>query len=183
MDVDRLHEVWFASVQATHHFLAPGDLEFFSRIVREEYLPNASFWVAVDENDDIAAFLGVTGNHLDSLFVQPNLFGQGIGRALIRHAFAPGAEVTLEVNEANTQARTFYAKLGFRETGRSELDGTGKPYPLIHMAGAAMQEIDPVVPSDSLASPGKSRIDTNLSGTSTTCILHHVCHMCTKSTY
>lgn len=141
-DVDRLHEVWFASVQATHHFLAPGDLEFFSRIVREEYLPNASFWVAVDENDDIVAFLGATGNQLDSLFVHPGSFGQGIGHALIRHAFPPGAEITLDVNEANTQARAFYAKLGFRETGRSELDGTGRPYPLIHMAGSPEQEIN-----------------------------------------
>lgn len=134
-DTERIHAVWLASVQATHHFLAPADLDFFSRLVREEYLPNASLLVAVDADDQPVAFLGATGSQLDSLFVHPGSFGQGIAGALIRHAFAPGVEITLEVNEANTQARAFYAKLGFRETGRSDLDGTGRPYPLIHMAG------------------------------------------------
>lgn len=134
-DTERLHAVWLASVQATHHFLAPADLEFFSRLVRDQYLPNASLLVAVDENDQPVAFLGATGNQLDALFVHPSSFGQGIARALTRQAFPPGFEITLEVNEANAQARAFYAHLGFRETGRSELDGTGKPYPLIQMAG------------------------------------------------
>lgn len=134
-DIDRLHALWLASVKATHHFLAPADLEFFSRLVRDEYLPKASLWVAVDDNDHPVAFLGTSGNQIDSLFVHPSSFGRGIARTLIRHAFPPGVEITLEVNEANAQARAFYAKLGFRETGRSELDGTGKPYPLIQMAG------------------------------------------------
>jgi putative acetyltransferase len=110
-DTERIHAVWLASVQATHHFLAPADLDFFSRLVREEYLPNASLLVAVDADDQPVAFLGATGNQLDSLFVHPGSFGQGIAGALIRHAFAPGVEITLEVNEANTQARAFYAKL------------------------------------------------------------------------
>lgn len=134
-DTERIHAVWLASVQATHHFLAPADLDFFSLLVRDEYLPKASLLVAVDADDQPVAFLGATANQLDSLFVHPSSFGQGIARALIRHAFSPGVEITLEVNEANTQARAFYAKLGFRETGRSDLDSTGRPYPLIHMAG------------------------------------------------
>ncbi|MBE0658426.1 MAG: acetyltransferase [Bryobacteraceae bacterium] len=134
-DTERLHAIWLASVKATHHFLAPADLEFFSRLVRDEYLPKASLWVAIDDNHQPVAFLGATGNQLDALFTHPSSFGRGIGRALIRHAFPPGVEITLEVNEANTQARAFYAKLGLREIGRSELDGTGKPYPLIQMAG------------------------------------------------
>jgi putative acetyltransferase len=37
------------------------------------------------------------------------------------------------VNEANTQARAFYQRMGFAECGRSESDSSGMPYPLIHM--------------------------------------------------
>ncbi|WP_245365471.1 GNAT family N-acetyltransferase [Chryseobacterium scophthalmum] len=37
-------------------------------------------------------------------------------------------------NEENPQAIDFYEKMGFRKTGRSQKDGSGKDYPLIHMS-------------------------------------------------
>lgn len=39
----------------------------------------------------------------------------------------------LDVNEQNEQAVGFYLHMGFEVAGRSELDGTGKPYPLLHL--------------------------------------------------
>ena len=39
----------------------------------------------------------------------------------------------VDVNEQNYQAVGFYEKLGFRKAGRSEKDGSGKDYPIIHM--------------------------------------------------
>lgn len=44
-----------------------------------------------------------------------------------------GDKLTVDVNEQNAGAHAFYKKYGFVQTGRSELDGAGKPYPLIHM--------------------------------------------------
>lgn len=35
--------------------------------------------------------------------------------------------------EQNSQALGFYQHIGFSIIGRSELDGQGKPYPLLHM--------------------------------------------------
>jgi putative acetyltransferase len=37
------------------------------------------------------------------------------------------------VNEQNPQAVGFYEHIGFLITGRSTLDGQGKPFPLLHM--------------------------------------------------
>jgi putative acetyltransferase len=37
------------------------------------------------------------------------------------------------VNEQNTAAVAFYKACGFVVEGRSELDETGRPYPLLHM--------------------------------------------------
>jgi putative acetyltransferase len=37
------------------------------------------------------------------------------------------------VNEQNDQALVYYLRMGFEVVGRSELDGTDKPYPLLHM--------------------------------------------------
>jgi len=39
----------------------------------------------------------------------------------------------LGVNEQNEQAVGVYLRLGFKIVGRSPLDGTGKPYPILHM--------------------------------------------------
>ncbi|WP_311769057.1 GNAT family protein [Novispirillum itersonii] len=37
------------------------------------------------------------------------------------------------MNEDNPQAVAFYRHMGFTVTGRSEVDGSGKPFPLLHM--------------------------------------------------
>jgi Acetyltransferases len=39
----------------------------------------------------------------------------------------------VDVNEQNEQAIGFYKYLGFEIIGRSELDGVGKNYPILHM--------------------------------------------------
>ncbi|MNN83835.1 putative N-acetyltransferase YjaB [compost metagenome] len=39
----------------------------------------------------------------------------------------------LDVNEQNAQALGFYLHQGFEVVGRSETDGMGQPYPLLHM--------------------------------------------------
>lgn len=38
------------------------------------------------------------------------------------------------MNEQNPQAVGFYLHYGFVQTGRSPLDGEGRPFPLLHMA-------------------------------------------------
>jgi putative acetyltransferase len=38
------------------------------------------------------------------------------------------------VNEQNPEAVGFYLHYGFAQTGRSPLDGEGRPFPLLHMS-------------------------------------------------
>ncbi len=125
--------IWLAAVQATHHFLSEADVEFFSNMVRNDYLPHGRFWVVVDASDRPVAFMGMTGPMIDALFVAPDQHGKGIGRLLVEHARGLEDGLAVDVNEQNEGARAFYQRMGFREVGRSELDGTGRPYPLIHM--------------------------------------------------
>lgn len=42
----------------------------------------------------------------------------------------------VDVNEENPEAIGFYEHFGFKLIGRSELDGSGKPYPILHMERA-----------------------------------------------
>lgn len=104
-----------------------------SAIVRDIYMPATTFLLAVDDRDSPVGLLGGEGGAIDALFVDPDWFGKGVGRALLEQALTRAATIRLDVNEANTQARDFYRRMGFVEIGRSEKDGAGMPYPLIHM--------------------------------------------------
>lgn len=42
--------------------------------------------------------------------------------------------LSVDVNEQNPQAVGFYLHYGFVQTGRSPLDGEGRPFPLLHMS-------------------------------------------------
>ena len=59
---------------------------------------------------------------LDGLFVEPDLWGLGIGRALVADALAIARQsgATAIETVANPRAEGFYTKLGFAFTGRTQ---------------------------------------------------------------
>jgi len=69
----------------------------------------------------IAGFAAVIAGELDGLFVEPDLWGQGIGTALIEaaahEARIQGLSLTVT---ANPTARLFYEKCGFALEGERE---------------------------------------------------------------
>ncbi|MDH7784465.1 putative acetyltransferase [Ochrobactrum sp. 19YEA23] len=130
-DAPALTKIWRASVLATHDFLSREDFNELEKLVGEQYLPNVE--VDVIENDGKpVGFMGMTENNIDSLFISPDQRGKGIGKYMIAHAKQRGA-LTVDVNEQNTQGVGFYRHMGFVETGRSETDDQGRPYPLLHL--------------------------------------------------
>ena len=98
------------------------------------FLPEAPLWVAVNERDRPVGFMLLSGQHMDALFIDPDVRGCGVGRMLVKHALSMAPELTTNVNEQNEQAVGFYKKVGFKVTGRSEVDDLGKPYPLLNLA-------------------------------------------------
>jgi putative acetyltransferase len=132
-DGERVIDIWRRAVDATHDFLSPDDRLAIDAMVCD-FLPQAPLWLAVDANDRPLAFMLVDGGHMEALFVDPACRGTGVGAALVRHALALHPGMTTDVNEQNAQAIGFYERMGFVRTGRSPLDGQGRPYPLIHLA-------------------------------------------------
>lgn len=131
-DGPRAVDIWRQAVDATHHFLQPEDRAALDALV-SSFLPQAPLWLAVDAQDHPLAFMLIDNGHMEALFVDPAARGQGLGAELVRHGLSLHAEMSTDVNEQNAQAVGFYEKMGFRRTGRSAVDGQGRPYPLIHL--------------------------------------------------
>lgn len=136
-DAARVVEIWNRAVDATHDFLTPQDRAAIGAEV-EGFLPAAPLVLAVDADDRPLGFMLVDGSHMEALFIDPDSRGQGVGRALVAYALASQPELTTDVNEQNAQAVGFYERMGFAATGRSDLDGQGRPYPLIHLRRRAV---------------------------------------------
>lgn len=128
----KLIAIWCRSVDATHGFLLKAYRAELEELV-SSFLPEAPLWVAVTEKDEPVAFMLLTGEHMDALFVDPAVRGCGVGKLLIKHALSLAPRLTTNVNEQNEQAVGFYKKMGFKVTGRSETDDLGKPYPLLNL--------------------------------------------------
>lgn len=130
----RLLAIWESSVRATHHFLRDGDVEVFKNIIQEnDVFSLVTITAATDENKNIAGFMGISGDNIEMLFIDAAERGKGLGKLLIQHAINNCNVTKVDVNEQNIQAVDFYKHFGFKTVSRSELDGTGKPYPILHM--------------------------------------------------
>lgn len=129
----RLVGIWRTAVDATHDFLANADRDAIERRLADTYFPQVTLTVAEFDGHP-AGFAGTAGEDLAMLFVDAGARGRGIGGALLAHVIAEQGVRTVDVNEQNQKAVGFYARKGFVVTGRSEMDGEGRPYPLLHLA-------------------------------------------------
>lgn len=125
-------ELWELSVRATHHFLPEDYLQVIKKML-PGILPLADIFIYQDKTNGIKGFLGVAEKKIEMLFIHPQSRGEGIGKLLCQFAIRELQADEVDVNEQNKGAIGFYKHLGFVETGRSETDGLGKPFPLIHM--------------------------------------------------
>ncbi|WP_164074298.1 acetyltransferase [Stenotrophomonas maltophilia] len=131
-DGDAVVDLWRRAVDATHDFLSAEDRRAIDTEV-VGFLPQAPLLLAVDAEDRPLGFMLLDGSHMEALFIDPEVHGQGIGRQLVEHALAQHSTLTTDVNAQNAQALGFYLRMGFVETGRSKVDSQGRPYPLIHL--------------------------------------------------
>lgn len=135
-DLPGLVAVWRNAVEGSHDFVARADLaEIESRLLRE-YLPSVEITVATIDGVPVG-FSGIVGDDVAMLFVAADHQGSGVGSALLAHARTGRTRLTLDVNEPNEPAVAFYRRQGFRVVGRSERDGEGRPYPLLHLERSA----------------------------------------------
>ena len=95
---EELVAIWCRSVDATHDFLSAEYRAELEELVRS-FLPEAPLWVAVNERDQPVGFMLLSGQHMDALFIDPDVRGCGVGRMLVEHALSMAPELTTNVNE------------------------------------------------------------------------------------
>ncbi|NEY27907.1 acetyltransferase [Escherichia coli] len=130
---ERLVNIWEASVRDTHFFLTESDITELRPLLLNSYLPNLPVFMARDETGAIHGFIGVDENRIEMLFIDAASRGKGVGKQLFAYAIEKLHANEVDVNEQNPQGVGFYKHMGFVQTGRSEVDGQGKPFPLLHM--------------------------------------------------
>ena len=132
-DYPELARIWEASVRATHDFLPESYIVLLKELVLTRYLDSVMLVCTKDSSQRITGFAGVAAGKVEMLFIDPLHRGQGLGRQLLRYAIDCMNADELDVNEQNPQALGFYLKQGFEVIGRTEHDGLGQPYPLLHL--------------------------------------------------
>ena len=133
-DFDELTDVWEASVRATHDFLPDSYIQLLRQLVKDQYLDAVMLICCKDPvSKRISGFAGVAAGKVEMLFIHSHFRGQGIGKCLLKFAIDELNAQALDVNQQNPQAIGFYLKQGFEVVGRSEKDGMGQPYPLLHL--------------------------------------------------
>lgn len=86
----------------------------------EGQIANGQVFVA-EVAGEVAGFAAVVGGELDGLFVEPDLWGHGIGRALVDLATHEARKRGLALKViANPRARRFYESCGFTVEGEEQ---------------------------------------------------------------
>ena len=130
-DYPRLIEIWESAVLSTHDFLKEEDFLYY-----KEQLPVYFQYVNLfgfEQEGILIGFMGIAEGNLEMLFIDNNYRGIGIGKKLITYAIDNLQVTKVDVNEQNNQAVGFYKYIGFSVYKRSDLDGEGKEYPILHM--------------------------------------------------
>lgn len=131
---NELVEVWEASVRSTHRFLTEKDIRFFKPLIRNKYIPVVELYIIRNGQNRIAAFMGLSDELIEMLFVHPEEQGKGYGKQLIEFAIYHKHIFKVDVNEQNEKATSFYLNRGFDIVGRDETDPNGNPFPILHLS-------------------------------------------------
>ncbi len=108
-DTEGVVEAWYQTSLIAHSFLSEPFFEEEKENLRNIFLPRAQTWVYEIEGR-VGGFISLAGNEVGGIFIHPAWQRRGIGTALLDKAKSLQGVLELEVFEANTQGRSFYAK-------------------------------------------------------------------------
>ena len=135
-------DVWFRASSIAHSFLPADFFEVERREIAERWLPMAET-IVFEADEGVIGFLSLIGNEVGAIFVDPDVQGRGVGRALMDAARESRPFLELGVFEANSIGRRFYDAYGFELVERRLDEVTGEPELRLRL-GRPAEEGEPI---------------------------------------
>ena len=112
-DLGTVMQIWLHGNLDAHAFIPAsfwtGNVEIVSNM-----LPQAELYVHESEDTrQIDGFIGLTGNHIEGIFVAKAARSKGVGKALLEYAKSRKPSLTLSVYQKNQRALAFYRRKQF----------------------------------------------------------------------
>ncbi|MHC5252409.1 GNAT family N-acetyltransferase [Listeria kieliensis] len=135
-DYPKLLFIWEESVKATHDFLKAADFDALRREI-PSFFPSVELYCWKVEGETIG-FTGHAAEHLEMFFLSPRFRGRGYGSEILQQLVKTEGIRFVDVNQQNKAAYHFYEKNGFEVYGKSEKDGQGRDYPILHLKWSSL---------------------------------------------
>ena len=113
LDLDAVMQIWLQANLDAHAFIPASFWKAHFEMVRD-MLPQAELYVHENEAPrQIDGFIGLTGNHIEGIFVAKAARSKGVGKALLEYAKSRKPSLTLSVYQKNQRALAFYRREKF----------------------------------------------------------------------
>ena len=122
-DAESAAAIWLDGNLTAHHFIPARYWTDNFEPVREQ-LPLAEVYV-YEAGSDVVGFIGLSGEHIEGIFVSGAARSHGIGKQLLDYVKGINPRLTLNVYRKNESAVRFYSREGFdiRAEGLDEATG------------------------------------------------------------
>lgn len=123
-DLDEMVKIWYDASIIAHSFIPASFWASQKNAMKERYLRSTENFV-FEKNGQVSGFISLAEARICALFVEPEMQGKGIGRALLEHAKNLKGRLSLMVYRENEKAICFYKKCGFVEVNEEVDEFTG----------------------------------------------------------
>jgi len=111
-DLEAVLSAWENASRVGHPFLTEAFLAQERKNIVELYIPNSETWV-LEVDGQVVGFMGLAGNEVGGLFLQPAYHGRKLGKLMMDKALELHGDLEVEVFEKNVIGRRFYDQYGF----------------------------------------------------------------------
>jgi len=112
-DFPTLADIWLRASRLAHDFIPAEFWESRHEAMARDHLPRAEVHV-LEVEGRVIGFAALDGDHLEALFIDPDVQSYGHGSRLLAHAMAARSHLSLCVYSRNVRAASFYRRLGFQ---------------------------------------------------------------------
>ncbi|MDR9439808.1 MAG: GNAT family N-acetyltransferase [Halomonas sp.] len=120
-----LVDIWLRASQQAHPFIAETYWRARADEMARRRLPTCEVQV-LEAGRHVIGFCAMHGDHLEALFVDPEVQSFGHGTSLMAQAMKNHPCITLWVYSRNVRAVSFYRRLGFGSIDEREDPETGE---------------------------------------------------------